>query len=44
MKQFYPLDETREEHTENVPAVYITLTKDNMECDMAIKCSKMPIS
>ena len=30
MKQFYPLNETREAHTENVPAVHITLTKDNI--------------
>ena len=39
MKQFYPLDEIWEAHTENVPAVHITLTKDNIECDMAIKYS-----
>ena len=44
MKQFYPLDETREAHTENVPAVHITLTKDNIECDMATKHSIIYIS
>ena len=31
MKQFYPYYETREAHTENVPVVHITLTKDNIE-------------
>ena len=30
MKQFYTLYETREAHTEIVPAVHITLTKDNI--------------
>ena len=44
MKQFYPLGETREAHTENVPAVHITLTKDNIECDMTIKYSKIYLS
>ena len=44
MKQFYPVDETREAHTENFPAVHITLTKDNKECDMAIKYSEIHLS
>ena len=44
MKQFYSLDERREVHTENVPGVHITLTKDNIECDMAIKYSKIYLS
>ena len=44
MKQFYPLDETKEAHTENVILVHITLPNDNIECDMAIKYSKIYLS
>ena len=34
--QVYALDETREAHTQNVPALPITVAKDNIRCDMTI--------
>ena len=44
MKQFYPLNEIRDAHTQNVLAVHITVAKNNIECDMKTKCSKICLS
>ena len=44
MKRFYPFDETRDAHTQNVSAVHISVPKNNIERDMTTKYSKICLS